>query len=91
MTGFPLLNMSGGQYTSSTDPTVSDKSTIVNGRLALSDIAMSGSTARLQVSLWSRNLLNEQHAFLKNFSSALGTYAIFNEPRTFGVEANVKF
>jgi iron complex outermembrane receptor protein len=45
----------------------------------------------LQFSLWSRNLLNEQHAFLKNFNASLGTYGIFNEPRTFGVEANVKF
>jgi iron complex outermembrane receptor protein len=83
-------NFAGGQYTSTTDPTISDKSVIVNGRIALADIRIE-SGALLQVSLWSRNLLDEQHAFLKNFNASLGTYGIFNEPRTFGVEANVKF
>jgi iron complex outermembrane receptor protein len=84
-------NYADGQYTSTTDPNLSDNSFIVNGRLALSDIALSGTGGRLQVSLWSRNLLDEAHVFLRNFSSALGTYAIYNEPRTFGVEANIKF
>jgi iron complex outermembrane receptor protein len=83
-------NFADGQYTSTTDPTLSDSSVIVNGRLALGDIRMADG-ALLQVSLWSRNLLNEQHAFLKNFNASLGTYGIFNEPRTFGVEGNVKF
>jgi iron complex outermembrane receptor protein len=63
----------------------------VNGRIALRDIRLSDSPATLEVALWSRNLLNEQHAFLRNFSSFLGTYAIFNEPRTFGVEASLKY
>jgi iron complex outermembrane receptor protein len=79
-----------GQYTMTTDPTLSDSSFIVNGRLALSEIPLSDGAA-LQVALWSRNLLDEDHAFLKNHSAALGTYGIFNEPRTFGVEATVKF
>lgn len=83
-------NYADGQFTSTTDPTLSDKSMIVNGRLAVSDIRLSDN-ALLRVSLWSRNLMNEHHAFLKNFSSVLGTYGIFNEPRTFGLEANVKF
>ncbi|MDR3510606.1 MAG: TonB-dependent receptor [Caulobacteraceae bacterium] len=84
-------NLSDGQYTSTTDPTLSDKSFIVNGRVALGDIRMADSGARVQVSLWARNLLDEQHAFLKNYSAALGTYGIFNEPRTFGVEGRVRF
>jgi iron complex outermembrane receptor protein len=84
-------NFSGPQYTSTSDPTLSDSSTIVNARIALADIRLSDSPATLEVALWSRNLLDEQHAFLKNFSSFLGTYAIFNEPRTFGVEASLKY
>jgi iron complex outermembrane receptor protein len=84
-------NLADGQYTSTTDPTLSDRSFIVNGRLALSDIKVGDNGARLQLSLWARNLANEQHTFLKNFSAALGTYGIFNEPRTFGVEGNIKF
>jgi iron complex outermembrane receptor protein len=83
-------NFSGPQYTMSGDPTLSDPSTVVNARVALGDIRFSGSPAVMEVALWSRNLLNEQHAFLKN-SNILGTYAIFNEPRTFGVEARLKY
>jgi iron complex outermembrane receptor protein len=44
----------------------------------------------MEVALWSRNLFNEQNAFVK-FSNILGTFAIFNEPRTFGVEARLKY
>ena len=81
---------SDGQYTQTTDPTLSDSNFIVNGRLALSDIRMTNGAA-LQVSLWSRNLLDEKHIFVKNFNAALGTYGIYNEPRTFGAEARVRF
>jgi len=82
---------SDGQYTSTTDPTLSDSAFLVNARLALSDIKLNGDSSTLQLSLWSRNLLDEAHAFLKNTNAALGTYGIYNEPRTFGVEASVKF
>ena len=80
-----------GQYTSTTDPTLSDSSFIVNGRIALSEIPMTGTGATMQVALWSRNLFDERHAFLRNFNASLGTYGIFNEPRTYGVEAKFKF
>ena len=80
-----------GQYTSTTDPTVSDKSLIVNARLALGDIRVADAGGVLQLSLWARNLLNEQHTFLKNTNASLGVYGIYNEPRTFGAEANMKF
>ena len=79
------------QYTSAADPTLSDTSFIVNGRIAVGDIRLGGGSAALQVSLWSRNLLNEQHLFLDNFNAALGHYAIYNEPRTFGVDGRVRF
>ena len=84
-------NFANGYRTSATDPTYADASFVVNGRLALADIRLADAGATLQVSLWSRNLLDESHAFLKNFNSSLGTYGIFNEPRTVGIEANVKF
>jgi iron complex outermembrane receptor protein len=84
-------NLAGRQYTSSTDPTLSDKSFVTNGRVALSDMQIAGSDAKFQVALWARNLLSEQHTFLKNTNASLGTYGIFNEPRTFGIEGNVRF
>jgi iron complex outermembrane receptor protein len=84
-------NYADGQYTSTTDPTLSDESFIVNGRLALADIRLSEGSPALQLSLWSRNLLDEKVVFLRNVNASLGTYGIYNEARTFGVEANVKF
>ena len=84
-------NYADGQYTSSADPTKSDSSFVVNGRLSLADIRLAQSGATIDVSLWSRNLLNRQYLFLKNFNAALGTYGIFNEPRTYGVEATIRF
>jgi len=42
------------------------------------------------VSVWARNLLDRDYVFLKNFSSALGTYGIYNEPRTYGLEARIR-
>ncbi|HEY4275148.1 MAG TPA: TonB-dependent receptor [Rhizomicrobium sp.] len=82
---------SDGQYTSTTDPTLSDSSFIVNGRIALSEIPMTATGATMQLAFWSRNLFDERHAFLRNFNASLGTYGIFNEPRTYGVEAKFKF
>jgi iron complex outermembrane receptor protein len=63
---------------------------IVNGRLAwpTSIWARRRQADRLG---WARNLLNEQHMFYKAFSQYLGTYGFFNEARTYGLEANVKF
>lgn len=84
-------NFADSQMTSTTDPTRSDKSFSMNGRLALADIKLGEGAPDMQLSVWSRNLTNESYAFLRNTNAALGTYAIYNEPRTFGVEANVKF
>ncbi len=84
-------NWADGYYTSTTDPTLSDDSFIVNGRLALGEISLGQTGGTAEFALWSRNLLDEEHAFLKNHSAALGTYAIFNEPRTFGADAIIRF
>jgi iron complex outermembrane receptor protein len=83
-------NFADGQYTGTTDPTMSDSSFIVNGRLAISDIQLADG-AQLQLDIWSRNLFDEKHKFVASFNAALGTYGIYNDPRTFGVEARVKF
>jgi iron complex outermembrane receptor protein len=65
-----------------------DSSFIVNARIALADIPMGSGTA--SVSLWSRNLLDEQHVFVKFLDPRFGTAGFFNEPRTFGLEVSVK-
>jgi len=65
-----------------------DKATVVNGRLAVTDIETSAGKATF--SLWSRNLLNEEHLFYKGASTTGGVSGFYNEPRTFGFEVNLK-
>jgi iron complex outermembrane receptor protein len=64
---------------------------VVNTRLSLGDIQMAGSGAKLTVSVWVRNLFNEQHLVARSYSPAAGVYGYFNDPRTYGVQANIKF
>ncbi|MBU6371184.1 MAG: TonB-dependent receptor [Alphaproteobacteria bacterium] len=65
-----------------------DSSFIVNGRISLADIPAGGGKATL--SLWSRNLLDEEHVFAKFLDPRFGYGGFFNEPRTVGVEVAVK-
>jgi iron complex outermembrane receptor protein len=45
------------------------------------------------VTLWSRNLFNEEHIYRRSAANAgvLGDYANFNPARTFGLEGRVRF
>ena len=74
------------------DPTLGDRSFLVNGRLALADIDV-GRGANIEFALWSRNLLNRQQTFLKSVLAfqANGLIGIFNEPRQFGADVQVRF
>lgn len=65
-----------------------DKSFVMNGRLALGDIPAGDGHAT--VSIWARNLLNEEHLFYKSQSATSGVSGFYNEPRTYGLEVNVK-
>jgi len=90
-------NYDSGYYTSYNDPSAvlaqpkGDANVVVNGRLAIADIPLQGRGATATLSAWARNLLNEQHMFFKAANGSIGTYGYFNEPRAFGVEANVRF
>ena len=84
-------NYATGQYSMASDPTKTGSSFIVNGRVALADIRMA-SGPNLELSVWARNLFNEAYTFVKaNGGSSLGYYGIFNDPRTVGVSATVKY
>ncbi len=70
---------------------LTDSSFIVNGRLAVTDIGLK-SGHNLELSLWSRNLLDEDHAFFRSFNSSTRfTTAMFNEPRSFGIDATIRY
>ena len=84
-------NWSDGYYTSEVEQTPVDNSKVVNARLSLVDIPLASMGASAELSLWARNVLDEQHLFYKSVNSSLGTYGIFNDPRTYGIEARVRF
>lgn len=81
-----------GQHSFEQYAQLTDSSFIVNGRVSLANIA-TGADQDLTLSLWARNLLNEQHIYRRSEENrtTLGDYANFNEPRTFGIEASVKY
>ena len=87
--------------------TKNDASLIFNGRLSFADIDV-GYGRNLTLSVWGRNLFNEQYVFRRDPSNSLpgapttsvttgrvnnvlGDYGNFNAPRTFGVDASIKF
>jgi len=51
--------------------TKNDQSLIFNGRIALADIPVGGGGEALTVSLWGRNLFDEQHVFRRDPSNSL--------------------
>lgn len=83
-------NGGDGYHSQASDPVLTDSAFLVNARLSLADIDLDGA-ANLQVSLWSRNLFDEAHTFFKSGTAQSLQLGIFNEPRTYGVEATVRF
>lgn len=65
-----------------------DKAFVVNARVALTEVQTGAGMATF--SIWSRNLLDEEHVFAKSQSVTAGTSGFFNEPRTFGFEVSLK-
>jgi len=51
--------------------TKADASFLVNARLSLADVSMSDAGQKLTVSLWARNLFNEQYVFRRDPSNSL--------------------
>ncbi|WP_298668458.1 TonB-dependent receptor [uncultured Sphingomonas sp.] len=86
-------NYADPQHSFQDQSLLTDSSFVVNGRIALADIPLSGNGQKLTVSVWGRNLLNEQHMYRVSSENAktLGYYANFNPPRTFGVEGAINF
>ncbi|VVT15192.1 TonB-dependent receptor [Sphingomonas sp. EC-HK361] len=81
------------QYSFQNEATRTDRSFVVNGRLALADIPVTASGTKMTLSLWSRNLLNTTYIYRRSNANdaVLGDYGNFNPPRTFGAEIGVAF
>ncbi|EGD59035.1 TonB-dependent receptor [Novosphingobium nitrogenifigens DSM 19370] len=86
--------------------THNDASFVVNGRLSLADIPVASGGQKFTVGIWARNLLNTDYVYRRDPSNSLpafgtgttgsikgvlGDYGNFNAPRTFGVDATVRF
>ncbi len=84
-------NWSDGYYTSEYDQMLTDSSFIVNARVALIDVPLNSTGSTMAVSLWARNLLDEEHLFYKLNNASLGQSGIFNDPRTYGLDVTVTF
>lgn len=72
-----------------------DDSFIVNASLTLANVDV-GAGNEVAFKLWSRNLLNEEHIYRRSTetrsgTNAIGDYANFNEPRTYGIEISTRF
>lgn len=88
-------NYAEGTQSFEQSPQKTDDSFIVNASVALADVQV-GDGQDLTFRLWSRNLLNEEHIYRRSTegrsgTNAIGDYANFNEPRTYGVELSVKY
>ena len=85
-------NAASGYHALSSEVNQTQKSLIFNGRLSVTDIDLNAGGATLQLALWSRNLFNEQHTFVVTNNAGIGGLTgIYNEPRTFGLDATFKF
>ncbi|QIG53792.1 TonB-dependent receptor [Altererythrobacter sp. BO-6] len=73
-------------------PTIrTEKELLVNGRLTLAEIELGQS--EWEFSLWGKNLFNRTYELLNVNLTRIGrqSYAPYNDPRTYGVEARVRF
>lgn len=86
-------NYAGRMYSFQAEDVLTQASFIVNGSIALADIPVNNSGTTATLSLWSRNLFNEQHIYRRSDANAgvIGDYANFNTPRTFGLEGKINF
>lgn len=83
-----------GSYSTDRDPSPtlsairSQPALVFNGRLSLADIAVSN-RGKVSVSVWARNLFNEEHLYSRSISATNGISGNFNDPRTFGIEVKI--
>ena len=67
-------NYSGRQHTFELEPTLTDRTFLANGRLALADIAVNDHN-KVTVSVWTRNLFNSTYVYRR---SAANSVPVFN-------------
>jgi iron complex outermembrane receptor protein len=66
-------NYASSQYSFQLEPTKTDPSFIVNGRIALADITMGGGN-KITLSVWSRNLFNRTYIYRRSAANSSPVY-----------------
>ncbi|MBB4609697.1 TonB-dependent receptor [Sphingomonas yabuuchiae] len=86
-------NYADPAYSFQNETTRTDKTFVMNGRIALADLPLTEGGTKMTLSLWSRNLLNNSFVYRRSAANAatLGDYGNFNPPRTIGLEGTVRF
>ena len=79
-------------HTFAAEKTLTDKAFVVNARASLADIPMGAGGQKLNIGAWARNLFDNAFIYRRSAANtALGDYANYNAPRTFGVDVTVNF
>jgi iron complex outermembrane recepter protein len=81
-------NYAGPQYSVINDTTRSRASLLVNSRVTLRDVRLSGS--RLSFAVWCKNLFDRRYE-LADFNSSIGEIVIFGDPRSYGLDVTLNF
>lgn len=86
-------NYASSQYSFQNEPVKSDASFVMNGRLALADVPVGPGGSKATLAVWARNLLDTTYIYRRSAANdaILGDYGNFNPPRTFGIEATLRF
>ena len=83
------LDTAGNYIPNGTVDVKADKALLLNGRLTLGDIDLGGGT--LEVALWGKNLTNATYNLFDFRIPRRTTATLYNEPRSYGLEARVRF
>lgn len=83
------LDTAGNYIPNGTVTEKADKALLLNGRLSLGEIALGG--GEMEIAVWGKNLTNATYNLLDFRIGGRTTARFYNEPRTYGLEARVKF
>ncbi len=83
------LDTAGNYIPNGTVDVKADKALLLNGRLSLGEIALGG--GEMEIAVWGKNLTNTTYNLLDFHIPGRVTATFYNEPRTYGLEARMKF
>lgn len=83
------LDTAGNYIPNGTVENKAEKALLLNARLSLGEIELGG--GEMEVAVWGKNLTNTTYNLLDFRIRTRATTTFYNEPRTYGLEARVKF